>query len=74
MITYCYDCSTEAHAEPGIIQSRCRLFGNEGRKPEDQNTQPNTRQENGLTNRVGNYQSINTKGTGKSQNPNEGCL
>ena len=33
-------------AEPGIIQSRCCLFSNEDRKPEDQNTKPNMRQEN----------------------------
>ena len=53
----CYDSSEEPHAEPGIFQSRCRLFGTMVESQVINYQKPNVRQENSQTSKG--RQSIN---------------
>ena len=70
----CYDSPEEPHAEPGIFQSRCRLFGIMVESQVITYQKPNARQENSQTSK-GRYLSIrkSTKGHRQKSNPNKGC-
>ena len=70
----CYDLPEEPHAEPGIFQSRCRLFGIMVESQVITSQKPNARQENSQTSK-GRYLSIrkSTKGHRQKSNPNKGC-
>ena len=46
VLRLCYDSPEEPRAEPGIFQSRCRLFGTMVESQVINNQKPNVRQEN----------------------------
>ena len=65
----------EPNAEPGIFQSRYRLFSTNDRKPGNQfNKAERAAREWSKQSRVGYQSNLSTKGQGKSRGLNKGCL